>query len=43
LGAEHRNLLLELADEWRKAAEELEEFDRPDGEENWFSNKQGNG
>ena len=43
LGAEHRNLLLELADEWRKAAEELEEFDTPDGQENWFSNNQGNG
>jgi hypothetical protein len=27
LAPEHRNLLLELAQEWRKAAEELEEFD----------------
>jgi hypothetical protein len=27
LAPEHRDLLLELAQEWRKAAEELEEFD----------------
>ena len=40
LAPQHRNLLLEWADEWRKVAAELEELDP---QEDQFSNKQMDG
>jgi hypothetical protein len=39
-GPQHRNLLLEWADEWEKVAEEIEGQDM---QEDQFSNKQENG
>src|SRR5260370_25642179 len=43
LGRQHRNLLLEWADEWRRVAEELEEFEEHDALEGQFSYKKKNG
>jgi hypothetical protein len=42
LAPQHRSRLLELADEWRKAAEDLEELDEPDAHEGQFSNRNKN-
>jgi hypothetical protein len=43
LGRQHRNLLLEWADEWRRVAEELEELEEQDAQEGRFSDKKKNG
>jgi hypothetical protein len=43
LGLEHRSLLLKWADEWKKAAEELEELEEQDAREDQFNDKARNG
>ena len=43
LGRQHRNLLLEWADEWGRVAEELEELEEQDAQEGRFSYKKKNG
>jgi hypothetical protein len=43
LGPQHRNLLLEWADEWSRVAEELEELQELSPQEDQLSNKERKG